>query len=63
MPLAHKLLGGLQQGLLPWFDGLQLDIETNAVPALSEDRERLWIQVGNADFLTTEEKRVAVGIV
>jgi phage portal protein BeeE len=42
---------------------LQLDIDTNAVPALSEDRERLWIQVGNADFLTTEEKRVAVGIV
>jgi HK97 family phage portal protein len=63
MPLAHKLLGGLQQGLLQWFDGLQLDIDTNAVPALSEDRERLWIQVGNADFLTTEEKRVAVGIV
>ena len=61
MPLAHKLLGGLQQGLLPWFDGLQLDIDTNTVPALSEDRERLWIQVGNADFLTTEEKRVAVG--
>lgn len=61
-PLGYKLLNGLQQGLHPWFDGLHLDIETNAIPALSEDRERLWIQVGNADFLTTEEKRAAVGM-
>jgi hypothetical protein len=32
------------------------------VPALSEDRERLWSAVTAADFLSNEEKRAMVGI-
>lgn len=57
LPLAHKLLDALSQGLRPWFDGLELEIDLNTIPALSEDRERLWAQVSAADFMTSDEKR------
>jgi len=62
IPLARKILDALAQGLRPYFDGLTLDLDLDAVPALAEDRERLWAQVGAADFLTIAEKRAAVGI-
>jgi phage portal protein BeeE len=62
IPLARKILDALAQGLRPYFDGLTLDLDLDAIPALAEDRERLWAQVGAADFLTTQEKRAAVGI-
>jgi phage portal protein BeeE len=32
------------------------------IPALSEDRERLWAQVNAADFLTRDEKRAMLGV-
>jgi HK97 family phage portal protein len=62
IPLARKILDALAQGLRPYFDGLTLDLDLDAVPALAEDRERLWAQVGAADFLTIAEKRAAVGL-
>lgn len=62
LPLARKLLDALAEGLRPWFERLEFGIDLDAVPALAEDRERLWAQVGAADFLTTEEKRAAVGL-
>ena len=62
LPLASKILGGLQQGLGPWFEGGVLAIDLDRVPALSEDRERLWSQVSAADFLTDAEKRSLLGL-
>ena len=62
IPLARKMLAAIGEGLAPYFAGLQLDIDLDAIPALAEDRERLWAQVGAADFLTAEEKRAAVGL-
>jgi len=62
IPLARKMLAAIGEGLGPYFAGLQLDIDLDAIPALAEDRERLWAQVGAADFLTAEEKRAAVGL-
>ncbi len=62
LPLAGKILDALSEGLRPWFAGLVLKVDDNQVGALSEDRERLWAQVSAADFLTLEEKRVAVGL-
>lgn len=62
LPLARKLLDALAEGLRPYFDGLALGIDVDAIPALAEDRERLWAQVGAADFLTLDEKRAAVGM-
>ena len=62
LPLAGKILDALSEGLRPWFADLTLKVDADQVTALSEDRERLWAQVSAADFLTMEEKRVAVGL-
>jgi phage portal protein BeeE len=37
-------------------------VDRDAVPALSEDRERLWAQVSGAAFLSDTEKRVILGL-
>lgn len=62
LPLAGMILGGLAAGLKGWFPGAALSVDLNAVPALAEDRERLWASVTAADFLTPEEKRAIVGL-
>jgi len=50
----------------PWFakDGqlATIAVDLDRVPALSEDRERLWKQVSEADFLTDEERRAMLGL-
>ena len=61
LPLAHKLLSALAEGLVAWFPEARLEIDLDMVPALSEDRERLWSQVSAADFLTRAEKRALLG--
>ncbi|MDP7326630.1 MAG: phage portal protein [Qipengyuania citrea] len=61
LPLAGKILTGLHAGLGDWFaDGASVDLDR--VPALAEDRERLWAQVSSADFLSTAEKRAMLGL-
>ena len=62
LPLANKILAAICEGLRPSWPGAALSIDLDQVGALSEDRERLWAQVSAADFLTMEEKRVAVGL-
>ena len=62
LPLVDKIAAGLAQGLRVWWPGLTLTPDRDAIPALSEDRERLWAMVGGADFLTAEEKRAMVGV-
>jgi HK97 family phage portal protein len=62
LPLAGKILSGLQQGLRPWFPKLELAVDLDRVPALAEDRERLWAQASTADFLSRDEKRALLGI-
>ncbi|MEO1649069.1 MAG: phage portal protein [Pseudomonadota bacterium] len=61
LPLTAKLLAALQEGLSPWFSDAGLSVDLDRVPALSEDRERLWKQVSDADFLTRNEKRQLLG--
>ena len=61
LPLAEKLFSALREGLEPWFPEAELGIDLDRVPALSEDRERLWSQVSDADFLTRAEKRQLLG--
>ncbi|MEO0641908.1 MAG: phage portal protein [Pseudomonadota bacterium] len=61
LPLANKLFSALKEGLAPWFPDAELAVDLDLVPALSEDRERLWKQVSDADFLTREEKRQMLG--
>ncbi|WP_347302737.1 phage portal protein [Croceibacterium sp. TMG7-5b_MA50] len=62
LPLAGKILTGLQEGLTPWFPRLSLAVDLDRVPALAEDRERLWAQVSGADFLDADEKRALLGL-
>ena len=62
LPLAEKLLSALREGLAPWFADAELRIDLDRVPALSEDRERLWSQVSEADFLSRAEKRQLLGL-
>ena len=62
LPLADMILTGLAGGLGGWFDGAGLRVDLDRVPALSEDRERLWRSVSGADFLTREEKRAMLGV-
>ena len=63
LPLAGTIVAGLVQGLADWFEGATMRVDLDQVVALAEDRERLWGQVGAADFLTREEKREMLGIV
>ena len=62
LPLADMMLGALAQALGAWFPGAMLRVDRDKVPALAEDRERLWKQVSGADFLSDEEKRAMLGI-
>ena len=62
LPLAGKILSALAEGLEPWFPQARLAIDLDRIPALAEDRERLWSQVSAADFLSAEEKRALLGL-
>ncbi|WP_343520264.1 phage portal protein [Sphingomonas sp.] len=62
LPLAEKILTELAQGLAGWFPEASLRVEIDKVPAMAEDRERLWRSVSAAEFLTTDEKRVMLGL-
>lgn len=62
LPLSAKILSALSEGLSPWFPDAALAIDLDRVPALAEDRERLWVQVSGADFLSDDEKRSLLGL-
>nr|WP_298924938.1 phage portal protein [uncultured Erythrobacter sp.] len=62
LPLASKLFSALSEGLAPWFVDARLSVDLDQVTALSEDRERLWKQVSDADFLSKAEKREMLGL-
>jgi len=62
LPLAGQVLDALADGLRARFPDISLRVDYDRVPALSEDRERLWRSVSAADFLSAEEKRAMVGL-
>ncbi|WEK45614.1 MAG: phage portal protein [Candidatus Andeanibacterium colombiense] len=62
LPLAGKILSGIAEGLAPWFPGAVLAVDLDRIPALAEDRERLWAQVSGAAFLSDDEKRALLGL-
>ena len=61
LPLADAILSAMREGLAEWFDGAVLEVDMDMVPALVEDRERLWRMVAAADFVSRDEKRQMVG--
>ena len=62
LPLADKLLAALNEGLVTWFPDAALVVDPDRIPALAEDRERLWSQVNAAAFLSDAEKRALLGL-
>ena len=62
LPLATKILSALGEGLETWLPGAPRAIDLDRVPALAEDRERLWSQVSAADFPSDAEKRALLGL-
>jgi len=62
LPLSAKIFAALTEGLALWFPRATLAIDLDRVPALAEDRERLWSQVNAADFLSGDEKRALLGL-
>jgi len=62
LPVADTILTGLAGALRGWFADAALAIDLDRVPALAEDRERLWGQVSAAGFLSDDEKRAMLGL-
>jgi HK97 family phage portal protein len=63
LPLVGRTLKALSGWLGPRFgEGLTLRPALEEVDALSAERAALWARVANADFLTVDEKRGAVGL-
>jgi HK97 family phage portal protein len=66
LPLVSRFANSLGNWLRPAFggsggEGLRLAYDADQVEALTLEREALWRRVNDADFLTPEEKREAVG--
>ncbi len=62
LPLVARTAAALEAWLTPlWPDHIRLAYDTDAVDALSVEREALWSRVGAAAFLDDDEKRAAVG--
>ncbi|WEJ57586.1 phage portal protein [Devosia sp. FJ2-5-3] len=62
VPLVVRVAQELSVWLGPAFEGAEVVPEFDAVEALAEDRNALWERVGNASFLSDEEKRAMVGL-
>lgn len=62
LPLAHKILSGIAQGMSGWMPGVTLALDLEKIPELSDERTALWERVGGADFLSPQEKRIMLGL-
>ncbi|PCI33398.1 MAG: phage portal protein [Alphaproteobacteria bacterium] len=63
LPMMAKMMSSLNVWLTPYFgDDLRLAYDLDSIPALSHDRQALWQRIGQAGFLTINEKRTAVGL-
>lgn len=61
IPLVEAVVGALGHWLSPAFGGVELVADFDGVEALAADRARDWERVGNANFLTDDEKRELLG--
>ena len=62
LPLVLRTIAHINNWLVPHFGtDLELRADIDEIPALVLRRERVWDRVQGSDFLTTNEKRAAVG--
>lgn len=62
VPMVKKTTASLSNWLAPRFDGVTFECDVTGIDALSADRDALWDRITRADFLTTDEKRAALGL-
>ena len=62
IPLLEAVLNQLNRWLVPLFGpNLRLTYDQDKIPALAPKRESVWERINNAEFLTFNEKRKAIG--
>lgn len=61
IPLMDKICNAVSNWVQPSYPGLKLGYDEDAIPALAVRRAAVWDKVKGADFITTDEKREAVG--
>ncbi len=62
VPLLEFLMSEFNLWLTPYFgENLRLTYDSDSIPALSPRREAIWAKISEANFLTINEKRQAVG--
>ena len=62
IPLARKTAGALTGWLGGRFEGIRVEPDLDAVPALQPERDALWARLSTASFLTDEERRRMAGV-
>ena len=62
IPLAKKAAGALTGWLGGRFDGIRIEVDLDAVPALQPERDALWERLSAASFLTDDERRRMAGV-
>jgi HK97 family phage portal protein len=62
LPMLDHLCDALNNWLVPYYgDQLKLSIDKDEISALSSKREGVWGRITEADFMSVNEKRHAVG--
>ena len=62
LPLVSRTAAALGHWMRPvWGGGLSLGYDADKIEALAGDRQALWTSLEQAQFLTINEKRIAVG--
>ncbi len=62
LPLAHRICDAISHLLQPYLPDATIGIDIDRITELAEDRERMWAQIGAADFLSRDEKRALLGL-
>jgi HK97 family phage portal protein len=62
LPLVSRTMGAMAHWLQPYFsEEIRFEPDIDRIDALADERAALWKRVGDAAFLTEEEKREALG--
>ncbi|MFL6853193.1 MAG: phage portal protein [Sphingomicrobium sp.] len=61
LPMASSMLDELGAMLSDWLGPVGIEIDTDEISELADDRARLWESIGAAEFLSRGEKREKLG--
>ncbi len=62
LPLVRKTAAALTNWFAPVWPHASLVCRSEAIDALSAERDALWARISRADFLSDDEKRAALGL-